>query len=177
MFTPCLLRLNDNSWGGAAVPKRVRTEHTYDIGADRLWACCVSYGCLAHMMSSLASYEGLPDREMQVGDDLTLQVTHFKFTRPMEWTVSVVERNDDKRVLRTSEKGGAIRSYFHSLLVEDLGNGSSRLIDDIVFDAGWLSWPLMWWIRHIYKTRDAPRRDLLGLSGADPVDCDILPRT
>lgn len=117
------------------------------------------------MMSSLVSYEGLPDRDMQVGDDLSLQVTHFKHTRPIEWWVSVIERDDDLRVLRTSEKGGAIRSYFHRLTVEDLGHDRSKLIDDIEFDAGWLSWPMTLWIRHIYKTRDAPRRELLGLSG------------
>lgn len=114
-------------------------------------------------MSSLVNYEGLPDGEMRTGDDLQLQVTHFRYTPPMPWWVSVVERNDDKRVLRTSEKGGAIRSYFHNLTVEDLGGGHSKLIDEVEFDAGWLSGPMTFWIRHIYKTRDAPRRALLGL--------------
>lgn len=143
------------------MPKRVRTEHAYDVGAERLWSCCVSYDCLAKMMASLVSYDGLPEGEMQVGDDLELQVTHFKYTPPVPWRVSVLERDDDRRVLRTSEKGGSIRTYFHSLTVEDLGAGRSKLIDDIEFDAGWLSVPMTWWIRHIYKTRDAPRRALL----------------
>lgn len=143
--------------------KRVRTEHTYEVGADRLWACCVSYDCLAKMMASLVSYDGLPDGDMQQGDGLELKVTHFKFTQPVSWWVSVLERDDDNRILRTSEKGGAIHSYFHRLTVQEIGVTQSRLIDEIEFDAGWLSTPMKWWIQHIYKTRDAPRREILGL--------------
>lgn len=140
----------------------------YGVDADRLWSCCVSYDCLAKMMASLVSYEGLPEGEMQTGDNLELQVTHFKFTRPVPWNVSVLERDDQKRLLRTSEKGGAIRTYFHNLSVQHMGPGRSKLIDDVEFDAGWLSTPMTLWIRHIYKTRDKPRRALLGLPDANP---------
>lgn len=149
--------------GGGAVSKRVRTEHTYDVSAERLWSCCVSYASLAQTMSSLVAYEGLPDGEMQAGDDLSLEVVHFKFTKAMNWHVVVLERDDNRHVLKTSESGGLVRSYFHTLSVENLGDGKARLIDDVSYDAGWLSIPIGWWIRHIYKTRDAPRRLILGL--------------
>ena len=145
--------------------RHVRTEHTYEVDADALWRCSVSYDCLAQTMASLVTYEGLPAGEIEVGQSIELAVTHFGVIPPMPWHIDVLERDDSQRVLRTSEKGGSIRSYLHELTVEDLGQGRSRLVDDVKFDAGWLSGPMTLWIKHIYRTRDKPRRRLLGLQG------------
>ena len=141
--------------------RRVCVQHSYGVPADRLWACCISYDCLADMMASLVIYDGLPRGEMQAGQSVDLRVTHFKFTPPVNWHIDVVGRDDEMRVLQTSEYGGAVKSYHHTQTVEALGVNDSRLIDEIEFDAGWLSRPMVWWVNHIYTTRDAPRRRLL----------------
>lgn len=143
--------------------RRVRVEHTYKVDADRLWGSCVSYSCLAETMASLASYDGLPDGELIEGQRVEVRITHHKIIAPLDWVIEVTERDDTRRVLRTTESGGAIRSYLHPLSVDDLGDGVSRLVDDIVFDAGWQTLPMSLWIRHVYKARDKPRRKILGL--------------
>ena len=142
----------------------VRTEHIYEVDADQLWSTCVSYDCLAESMASLLSYEGLPDGELEAGQSVEVSLTHFGFVPPVSWWIEVIERNDAQRLLRTSERGGSIKSYLHTLTVEDIGHGVSRLVDHVEFDAGWLSGPMSMWIRHIYSSRDKPRRRLLGLT-------------
>jgi hypothetical protein len=144
--------------------RRVSVQHTYEVPADQLWSCCVSYRCLSAMMASLVTYQGLPDGEMQAGQSVDLQVTHFKFTPPVNWHIDVLQRDDQNRVLQTSEYGGSFNTYLHTLTVDAQGERQSRLTDHIEFDAGWLSLPMMWWVNHIYTKRDAPRRLLLGLS-------------
>lgn len=100
---------------------------------------------------------------MQDGQSVDLAVTHFKITPPVRWHIDVIKRDDQSRVLQTSECGGSIKTYLHTLSVEEAGNGESILRDDIEFDAGWLSFPMAWWVRHIYKSRHEPRMHLLGL--------------
>ncbi|NKB43818.1 MAG: hypothetical protein GKS03_06020 [Alphaproteobacteria bacterium] len=142
----------------------VRTEHIYEVDADRLWGSCVSYDCLAESMASLLSYQGLPEGELEAGQCLEVSLTHFRIVPPVSWWIDVIERDDSRRVLRTSERGGSIKSYLHTLTVEDMGHGVSRLIDNVEFDAGWLSGVMSMWIQHIYESRDKPRRRLLGLA-------------
>ncbi|MEQ8736172.1 MAG: hypothetical protein RIC29_14695 [Rhodospirillaceae bacterium] len=149
---------------GGYVPRRIMTEHTYDVGADTLWACCISYKCLAETMASLMSYDGFPEGNLETGQSIEVQVTHFGFMPPMPWWIEVLERDDQRHVLKTSERGGAMKSYLHTMTIQELAPDRSLLIDEVEFDAGWLSWPMQAWIRHIYKTRDKPRRRLLGLT-------------
>jgi ligand-binding SRPBCC domain-containing protein len=149
---------------GEPVARRVRTEHIYEVEASRLWSSCVSYADLAETMASLVTYQGLPDGELQAGQRLELKVTHFRITPPVPWWIEVLERDDQRRVMKTSERGGSMKSYLHIFTVEELDAKTSRLIDDIEFEAGWLNIPMTWWIRYIYKTRDAPRRRILGLN-------------
>lgn len=115
-------------------------------------------------MAGLVSYDGLPDGDMHAGQRIDLRVTHFRFTPPLKWHIEVLRRDDQNYVLETSEYGGSVRSYLHTLTVEPRGPQDSLLIDNIEFDAGWLSRPMTWWVNHIYTTRDGPRRRLLGLS-------------
>jgi len=115
-------------------------------------------------MADLVTYEGLPVGEMQVGQSVDLTVTHFKVTPPVRWHIDVIKREDHGRVLQTSERGGSIKSHLHTLSVEEAGDGESVLCDEIEFDAGWLSFPMTWWVKHIYTSRDKPRRRLLGLT-------------
>ncbi len=144
--------------------RRVRVTHSYPVSAERLWSCSVSYRCLAEMMASLVTYDGLPSGEIHVGQSFDLQVTHFKITPPMTWHIDVIRRDDERRILQTCERGGSIRTYYHTLTVKAVDEDNSLLTDEIEFDAGWLSLPMTLWVRHIYTSRDAPRRRLLGLS-------------
>lgn len=113
-------------------------------------------------MEGLMSYDGLPSGEMSVGQsfEIKLTLTHF-FT--MRWSIDVIERDDDQYLLRTSERGGPIKSYLHTFAVEELAANRSRLIDEIEFDAGWMSVALEPLVYHAYNARDKPRRDILGL--------------
>lgn len=147
------------------MPRIVRTEHMYEVDADRLWRSCVSYTCLAETMASLMIYEGLPQSEMCVGQDFEVIVKHHNPLLPTTpWRISILERDDTRHVLRTSESGGFVKSYLHTLTVDEMGEGVSRLVDHVEFDAGWRSRPMSLWIRHIYSSRDKPRRRLLGLN-------------
>ena len=143
---------------------RVRVERIYEVDAEKLWATCVSYTCLSETMASILVYDGLPEGELLEGQSVEVKITHIRVIPEMNWFIDVIERDDVRHILRTSERGGAIRSYLHTFTVDSIGEGCSRLVDEIVFDAGWQSIPMWFWIRHMYKARDKPRRRLLGLT-------------
>lgn len=140
----------------------VRVEHTYDVSADLLWSSCISYSGLSRTMEGLMSYDGLPPGEMSVGQkfQINLTLTHF-FT--MRWWIDVIERDDSRRLLRTSERGWLVKSYLHTFTVDELGANRSCLVDEIEFDAGWMSIAIEPLVFHAYKVRDKPRREILGL--------------
>lgn len=51
------------------------------------------------------SYEGLPPGNMSVGQEIQITLTLNRlFT--MRWWIDVIERDDVRRLLRTSERGG-----------------------------------------------------------------------
>lgn len=116
------------------------------------------------MMARLVTYDGLPTGELHVGQSFDLQVTHFKVTPPLIWHIDVIRRDNDRRILQTSERGGSINTYHHTMTVDEIDETHSSLVDEIDFDAGWLSLPMTLWVKHIYKSRDIPRRRLLGLT-------------
>ena len=81
------------------------TGYTYDVSADLLWSSCISYSGLSRTMEGLMSYEGLPPGNMSVGQEIQITLTLNRlFT--MRWWIDVIERDDVRRLLRTSERGG-----------------------------------------------------------------------
>jgi hypothetical protein len=113
-------------------------------------------------MEGLMSYDGLPPGNMSVGQEIQITLTLNRlFT--MRWWIDVIERDDVRRLLRTSERGGLVKSYLHTFVVEELSANSSRLVDEIEFNGGWMSIAIEPLVRHAYKVRDKPRRKLLGL--------------
>lgn len=141
----------------------VHIEHTYEVDAGHLWRSCVSYDDLKKTMAGLIKYQGLPDGELTAGQSIEITVDLPLFVPKMPWWIEVIERDDTRCILKTSERGGSIKSYLHTMTVRDEGQGVSSLIDHIEFDAGWLSGPMSLWIGYMYRARNKPRRRLLGL--------------
>ncbi len=132
---------------------KITVKSPYSIDADTLWSAAVFYPALANPVNSKAYYKGLPEREAKSGDSLDLRMRLFGWLPSTPWHVEVVERNDAEKTLKSEERGGPVKTWKHVLKVEENGPMQSRIVDEIVMDAGPLTPLMARWVKSIYGAR------------------------
>ncbi len=132
---------------------KVTVKSQYAVDADTLWSVAVHYPALANPVNSKAYYKGLPSREAQLGDTLDLKMSLFGWLPSTAWRVELVERNDAEMTLKSEESGGPVKRWKHVLRVEENGPMQSRIVDEIVMDAGPLTPLFARWAKSIYGAR------------------------
>jgi len=141
----------------------VRLAHDYPLSAADVFARIVRYDELTEAMRHLATYEGLPDGEAQVGQVFTVRVKLRGWLPTPPWTIEVIRRDDAAHVLASVEHGGPVKRWAHTIQIEDCPEGGSTMRDTIEIDAGWLTGFYVGQARSMYEARHAARRTLLGL--------------
>lgn len=142
--------------------QRVTVVHAYPVPAGRLWALVSDYRKLRYVMAGVAGFDGLPDRPIREGDDLSLRVRLFDRLPPMRYRIEVVELDHAARVLETREQGVGVQRWAHRIAVEETETGA-RLTDGIEIEAGWRTPFAVLFARWMLRQRHKPRLRLLGL--------------
>ena len=140
--------------------KTVLVESDYAVPAARLWALVTGYAALEEVMQGLISFEGLPEGRTVTGQSFDLRVSLFGKLPWQPYHMDVLECDDAKMVLRSSEKGAGVTHWMHRLSVSETDHGCC-LSDKIEIEAGLLTPLFAAWAKYLYSARHAPRLRLL----------------
>lgn len=135
--------------------------HNYPVSADKLWNLVVDYDALHQVMKGIISFDGLPNGRAQTGHQINVMVSLFGRLPKQPYYMEILECDDQRRIMRSSEKGAGVKSWFHTLSVETTPEGS-RLAESISIDAGLLTPLFTAWAGYLYRARHKPRLRLLG---------------
>ncbi|WP_298938503.1 SRPBCC family protein [uncultured Ruegeria sp.] len=138
----------------------VTVQNDYPVSASRLWALATDYASLSEVMEGLVSFEGLPAGRTQTGQRLEVMVSLFGKLPSQPYRMEVLECDNQRMILRSSERGAGVKTWLHSLSVTEIESGS-RLHDRIEIDAGMLTPVFALWARYLYRARHKPRLRLL----------------
>ena len=134
----------------------VEISETYPIPKPALWEYVEDWSDLADVMAGIASYEGLPDTPLRAGETITVRVRLFGLPFAQDWTIEVVEADEVRGIVRSREKGGAVKSWNHLITIAEAPGGSSWT-DRIEIDAGVLTGLYCAFARWMYGTRHKRR--------------------
>lgn len=140
--------------------RKIHLTHTYTFPARNVWDVAIDYDCLAEVMQGLVTFEGLPKGRVEQGQSSTVMVSLFGKLPAQPYHMDVVTFDDDAMTFTSSERGAGVRSWHHTLRVEQTETGS-RLLDTIEIDAGWRTALFVLWARFLYAKRHAPRQRIL----------------
>ncbi len=143
--------------------RTVRVEHDYPVPPAQLWQIATDYDALAEVMKGLISFEGLPAGRTHTGQSFTVMVSLFGRLPKQPYFMEVLECDDARMVLRSSERGAGVKTWNHTLTVSQTATGS-RMSDHIDIEAGLMTLPFALWAKFLYKARHKPRLRLLNLS-------------
>lgn len=143
-------------------PATFTIEQAYAWDADRHFAAIVRYDELSEAMEGQASYAGLPEGEAQVGQVFEVRIKLMGWLPIGNWRIEVLERDDGRRILRSFESGGAVKSWRHTITVTPREEGGSVHRDALEIDAGWLTGLYAGMARRMYARRHAHRLRLRG---------------
>ncbi|WP_299085304.1 SRPBCC family protein [uncultured Ruegeria sp.] len=138
----------------------VTIQNDYPVSASRLWALATDYAALSEVMEGLVSFEGLPEGRARTGQRLEVMVSLFGKLPAQPYRIDVLECDNQRMILRSSERGAGVKTWLHSLTVMENETGS-RLQDRIEIDAGMLTPVFALWARYLYRARHRPRLRLL----------------
>ena len=132
-------------------------EQRYDWNADQHFAAILRFDELADAMDGQVDYVGLPGGEATEAQVVEVKLKLFGWLPIGSWRMEVLERDDNRRCLRSSERGGAVKSWFHTITVTPLEDGGCLHIDHLDIDAGWLTGFYSGMARRMYQKRHAQR--------------------
>lgn len=145
---------------GSLAMKTVHLTHDYPVSPERLWALATDYDALARVMEGVVAFEGLPEGRVREGQQVTVMVSLFGKLPKQPYHMEVLECDDSRMVLRSSEQGAGVKAWRHRLTVTPTAQGS-RLTDRIEIEAGLLTGVFALWARYLYGARHQPRLRLL----------------
>jgi hypothetical protein len=140
--------------------RSVLVENDYTASPARLWAVATDYDALSEIMQGIASFEGLPKGRTRTGQKMTVMVALFGKLPKQPYYMEILECDDNRMILRSSEKGAGVKSWHHTLTVSETAAGS-RLTDRIEIDAGMLTPLFALWAKYLYRARHKPRQQFL----------------
>ena len=142
--------------------RTVRLVHDYAAPPAAVWAIAKDFTKLADMSAGSVSYRGLPEAPVKEGDVVDFEVKPFYARSFKPYRVEMLGVDDAARRFVSLEHGAGVKTWRHTLSVEETPGGS-RQTDEIVIDAGAMTWFGALLARRMYAKRDSVRRRLLGL--------------
>ena len=141
----------------------VSMTHTYNAPVDAVWRVATDWASFSEAMKGLATFHGLPTEPIATGQKIQVAVSLFGFMPKMPWVMEIAECDPQAGVLQSHEHGGVVRRWDHRLTVEPSNEGAI-LRDEIIIDAGALTFLYATWARFMYARRHVPRLRMLGLT-------------
>lgn len=140
----------------------MRRTHTisqvYPVSADTLWQDILDPNALADSMKGALTYSGLPTKPVFEGQRIVVSIKRWGWFPIGQWTMDVVRRDDERRILESSEFGSVVRNYRHRLEVEPVGDTEARYTDHLDLDAGLLTDLVFPTFVSMYENRHKQRR-------------------
>jgi hypothetical protein len=153
-----------------AAPRTITRSTDLDAAPNLVWAAVRSPQAFRFVTRGLLDWRPLrgrvePWREGEEATGWLLLGGVLPFSRHR---IRIAEIDDHRRVLRSDESGGPIRSWRHDIVVEPLDDGRSRYNDVIVIDAGVLTPAVTAFAWVFYGVRQRRWRQLASaLAGTD----------
>lgn len=108
----------------------------YPVSAQALWDDILDPNALAASMKGSLTYSGLPTEPVFEGQRIVVSIKRWGWFPMGRWTMNVVRRDDERRILESHEHGNLVRSYRHRLEVDPLSENEARYTDYLDLDAG-----------------------------------------
>jgi hypothetical protein len=143
----------------------VRRETILDAPVDAVWSAIVQPSTMLYVLRGIFGFPCLSGRvapvaEGESGSGWAMFCHVIPFAR---WTITVVTVDETGHRIATSERGGVIRRWDHTLTVEAVGGGRSRYTDTVEVDAGALTGPARRIVDWIFAYRQMRLRRLTRL--------------
>lgn len=136
-------------------------SQVYPVSAQTLWEDILDPNALAESMQGSLTYSGLPKKPVFEGQRIVVSLKRWGWFPMGRWTMDVVRRDDDRRILESCEFGGLVRKYQHRLEVEPLSDGEARYTDYLDLDAGIFTDLMFPTFVSMYEKRHQQRRKRL----------------
>jgi hypothetical protein len=119
----------------------IRLETDLDASVDQVWDAMVRPDTFLYLVRGLFSVPKLAGRTepFTAGESGTGWLFAFHVVPAYRHTINVVSVDPVTHTVSTSEHGGMVRVWNHTLHVEPTGEGRSRYSDAVEIDAGRLS--------------------------------------
>ncbi|WP_106399227.1 SRPBCC family protein [Actinocorallia populi] len=123
--------------------------------ADRVWEAMQYPATFLYVCRGLLGVPSLAGRSapLREGDQETGLLTLFHLIPFSRHTIHIAEVDAATRTIRTSEHGGPIRVWRHTLHAEPLTDGRCRYSDTVEFDAGRLTPLVAAAVKVLYRHR------------------------
>lgn len=142
---------------------RVTTE--LDAPAQKVWELLKRKQTFLYVTRGVMSIPDAKDwpEEQREGLKMRGRLRFFHLVPGWEHEICVDSVDEDRREVRTTERGGFVKAWNHLLKVEPFSEERSRYTDEIEIDAGVLT-PMVWAFAHLfYRYRQARWRSLAKL--------------
>lgn len=143
----------------------MHVQNEYAVPSAALWEIATDYGALADVMAGIATFDGLPSGRAKTGQNLTVMVSLFGRLPKQRYFIEVLECDDARMIMRSSERGAGVKRWQHTLTVTETETGC-RLTDRIEIEAGVLTFAFAQLAKYLYTARHKPRQRLLRERGA-----------
>lgn len=138
-------------------PASLLVKAHYDMDADALFKRAICFADMMEATRPISSYRGLPAQTMEPGQTYRTDVRVFGLFNTRDYDIRVESICDASRRIETSESGGGVRMWRHTLEVQQDGDGAVW-IDRVTIDAGGMTPVLARYARFMYRHRHARRK-------------------
>lgn len=139
--------------------KRLIVEGSYGAAPDALFSQALSIDDMKSATAGFAHYEGNNETVFKQGQTYVFDVTIWKRLKNPSHSIYVETVDQAKRIFKTLEKSedSNLKRWDHTLTVLER-NGQTIWRDDIVIDAGWKTFAVIWLAKKMYKYRHTTRQ-------------------
>lgn len=164
----------------ATTGRIVRRTTDLDAPAEVIWAAAQTPQAFRYVTRGLLDWRPLRGQTdpWRQGDEATGWLLLFGVVPFSKHRIRVAEIDPATRTLRSEESGGAIRSWCHDIVVEEIDADRCRYTDEIRLDAGPLTLAVTAFAWVFYGERQRRWRRLApALAGAERVRADTASAT
>ncbi|MEJ6394252.1 hypothetical protein V8J82_13355 [Gymnodinialimonas sp. 2305UL16-5] len=141
------------------MPYTIIVDATYQTDADTTFEAALNPSEMARAMRGLATYDGLPQRNIRQGETMHVDVTLLRLFHTRNHVMHVERLDRGARIVQSREHNPSIRRWDHRLSVQPSNDGCLWR-DMVVVDAGWRSAITARFARFVYTRRHRTRNAL-----------------
>lgn len=149
---------------------RIKIIAEHKCSPKLLWQVNTDWRHFEEFTSSHVNFHNLPEGKMFKGQKITIQSAPKNAEKFIFWNIEYLDCDEEKLRFETMESGGPVIVWHHIAQIEETENGArlideieikARLLDDMNFGTGIMSWIYALWAKSYYKARIAPRQKII----------------